>query len=662
LEPLIKLAASNDPQGQLRAVTALRGLSVDEQLRMEIVQRGGLTPLLNLSQTEDVEIQMEVLATLCNLSLCGCIGDNPLSFIKSVDISSLASFLCSADVTYRLFGAVALGNIASEKKLQGEMMETGVLDPLITVANAGDLETQRCIAYALCNLASDPKHRASIVEQGGLPPLISLACSEDPHDMRAGLATLRGLAATPDHRRPILLAGALEAMSLGARCEEDVEVRREAAAGLSVLALNEANKIDIAKNQNAMADLVALAQRPDATTARDASSALANLSENEGTHEALLGGWGSAFLAELIHQSPDTGLKREVVRCLANLAGNYATHDHLLEGECHQALVTAIELQDAHTARFASIAFMNLAAQPQNHQALIGADAHIPLVGLANGDERDLVFLNARGERKKQEVDSDEEEEKKLGFAPTQLDFEEEDERERLDKENMLELGYDLECRRYACLALGQMAASSDIHPQLLEAGALESLRESLDVEDMETRFNAAFALNKLAINSENHQVMGEGGVIPPLVQLAGEAEGDPRCQAISCLRRLALLNANSLEEVDEGILDPLSWAAEGGDAETQREVAACICNLSVSDENRVPIVGSASLVVAVAATMPEQGRGSGKISVCSGGQRGGGFSYSPPFDRGGQCHAPPVLPHALQAPLLTQRSFTCCE
>lgn len=47
-------------QAQLRAASALRGLSVDEDLRNEIVIRGGLVPLLRLSSSDDVEIQMEV--------------------------------------------------------------------------------------------------------------------------------------------------------------------------------------------------------------------------------------------------------------------------------------------------------------------------------------------------------------------------------------------------------------------------------------------------------------------------------------------------------------------------------------------------------------------------------------------------------------------------
>lgn len=68
-------------QAQLRAASALRGLSVDEDLRTQIVARGGLVPLLRLSSSDDVEIQMEVCMYVFGNVLCirsttvsGCSG------------------------------------------------------------------------------------------------------------------------------------------------------------------------------------------------------------------------------------------------------------------------------------------------------------------------------------------------------------------------------------------------------------------------------------------------------------------------------------------------------------------------------------------------------------------------------------------------------------
>ena len=104
-----------------------------------------MSPLLKLTGSEDVEVQQEVLSCLCNLSLSGCISAEHSQFIAAVDVRSLVAFLCSADTTYRLFGAVTLGNLASQSEHHEEIVGKGALEPLITISNSADLETQRCI-------------------------------------------------------------------------------------------------------------------------------------------------------------------------------------------------------------------------------------------------------------------------------------------------------------------------------------------------------------------------------------------------------------------------------------------------------------------------------------------------------------------------------------
>lgn len=64
------------------------------------------------------------------------------------------------------------------------------------------------------------------------------------------------------------------------------------------------------------------------------------------------------------------------------------------------------------------------------------------------------------------------------------------------------------EHRRYACLALGQLAMASENHEEMLTAGGLEALSASLDVDNDETIFNACYALNKFASTEENSEVM----------------------------------------------------------------------------------------------------------------------------------------------------------
>jgi hypothetical protein len=97
--------------------------------------------------------------------------------------------------------------------------------------------------------------------------------------------TQRGFAADAESRRAIVVGGALEALTLGAKNEDDVEIGRETACALCSLSLNEENKLDMAKEKGIIVDLVNLSQREDPMIARHAVSAMANIAENAKTHQ-----------------------------------------------------------------------------------------------------------------------------------------------------------------------------------------------------------------------------------------------------------------------------------------------------------------------------------------------------------------------------------------
>ena len=184
------------------------------------------------------------------------------------------------------------------------------------------------------------------------------------------------------------------------RCEDDVEVRREAAHLMFALSLNELNKVDIvglnpgcndgSSTGDFATELVALARSDDAPCARSAVAALANLSENDVTHEWLLS-WGADVLAKVAIEvvvpsdaeefgncgvggavmaaeapsvsSREVGQVREVARCIANLAGNYGTHPKLLDWSMTNFLVRSLREDDAITTRFAALGLANLSGQ-----------------------------------------------------------------------------------------------------------------------------------------------------------------------------------------------------------------------------------------------------------------------------------------------------------
>ena len=185
---------------------------------------------------------------LCNVSLAGCIGKNPALFLEKVQIDNLVSFLCSANSTYQLFGAVSIGNIASDPGLQVPVIRGGALNPLIDVANTVDLESERCIAYALCNLCTEEANRVNVLNEGGLTPILSLACSDDTRNVLAVLTTIRGFASCHEIRRSIVVNGGLEPLSKQIRKGKNLDCMKQALAAICALSLNEENKISIVKS------------------------------------------------------------------------------------------------------------------------------------------------------------------------------------------------------------------------------------------------------------------------------------------------------------------------------------------------------------------------------------------------------------------------------
>ena len=496
---------------------------------------------------------------------------------------------------------------------------SALLSPFRTrcfLGKSADLDTQRCIAYAICNLAVDPIHRGAVVEEGGLPPIISLACSNDVSDVRTAVATLRGLASAPAARRHIVVAGVFEALGLAACRDDDKDgyVKQEVAACFNYLSLNEENKLDIAKDETSLDLLVALTKNDSVPTLCQVYGALANLFENNKTHLRLLEAGrdrGFAYLTDLVIGT-DLGMLREVVRAIANLAGNHASHISLLDAGAHTSLAkVGHRNHDALVLRFVTIALANLSANKATHEALVTATVQRTLAHLACGVHRTCTVLPAEdssepsacsGTRNGQWV-NDAAGEGKRHHRYTDMKAAHGTSGDSIADATQSEivspvsLGYDVEARRYACLALGNLLSEEKNHKAVLQAGALEALVDSMSVVDAETRFDAVYACNNMATRAANHTPMALANIVGPLILLAGDADVHAQCYACACLRNLCADTEYRSAVIAEGGLIPLTQIAAKVDRlETQREVAACLCNLGLNDTNRTDMVLSGAV------------------------------------------------------------------
>lgn len=593
---IINILSLADAQAQYRAVCALRGLSTNYDIRLEMMQCDVIPLLLPLAKAEDVNLQMECLACLCNLSLCGCIGQNPLSFLDVLSVQQLVAFLCTADNTFRLFGAVTLGNISSNVDLQDNIVRSGALVPLISLSSEADLETKRCISYALVNLASDPTRRSDIVREGGLVSLLSLACSDDEQDRYVALVAIRGILYQAETRREVYLTGISEALSLGVKANQ--EIRCEVAAILNALSVNDDNKLDMALEDQFMSNVIDLLSNEDFRILRPSMACLANLTERFECHPFLRRHSVQNLILKFF-SSTDIGLVREATRCLANMSAIHENHPPIVSGGGILSLVAACNHADcdALVTRFAVLGLLNLSTLSDNHLELINVGAET-LIGIAAGEPRTWHLLDIVGEKLVgTDVSSSSAEPLELHSPRANNDF-----------QFIKTHGFDLEARRYAALTLGNIAISVSSHIHLVNARCIQALNQCLTSPDGETRFNAAFAMNKLAMNHQNISFMGSQKVIPPLINLLSLSQlFETKGQVVAALRHLAYDTNNRLNMLEGLVLEPLAVLAqesETKDLEILRELCALTTQLTLSDSLRFPICANSKLLAEISSLM----------------------------------------------------------
>ncbi len=578
----------------LYAVSALRSLAIDESIRHGLVKQGALPSLLRLTQSSDIHTQSEVLGCLCNLSLSGCFGDNPTAFLQVVNTENLITFLCSADVTCQLFGAVTLGNIASEQALQEPLISGGVLNPLMTVAQSADSETQRCIAYALCNLAVGVQYRKAIVNAGGLLSIVSLFCSNDSKDQFTGISTLRAISSDPCSRRAVVEAGALKALVVAGRGllqtteigEEEAKpaetnensaltrlASREAMHSICTLSLNELNKIQIvAEALPRLVDEILEKNGQDEECRLYALGTLANLSENERLHvELLRAGVAQAVISTLPSgQTPKMGRSsttsginsslssnnswvfHEVSRTFANLLCSSASICWLDDNgdicEIGHGIALLLAANDPTTRHFAAIAASNL-----RHAFVEYAPLLVELIGQSRKTSCDFKWRDSS-----------------ISLSDSIGDMTVlESGRHRSNRENPAPSRNDEHniYRYAACLALAQIAGHDEGRRHLLSdslgLGCLENLCYCVSAcDDEQITFNAAFALNRLAEDPlpESKILMGSVAipVVAGLLKCIEDHNHGTIGQLIAVLKRLCITPENALAAISEGILEPI--------------------------------------------------------------------------------------------------------
>ena len=548
-DSMISLLGSDERQLQLRSVSYLRGLSANSKNRSFLTERGIVELLLELATTQDVEIQMETLSALCNISLGGYIGSNPQGLLEKIQTNNLISFLCSSNSTYRLFGALSIGNIVSDTDLLKPVLGNGALLPLIDTANSADMESLRCISYAICNICSSEPNRVNVVRKGGLLPLLSLTCSSNNNDVLAALSTIRGLASCHEIRRDIVVGGALEPLfTCLERCAHHDECVKEATLAICALSLNEENKKDIV-NSNQFVILISGVNMTN-EIAVISLRILGNCAENQELHRSIFTKVHNTSLFRASLSSMGT-VSAELCRFYCNLCSNPDMHQALVQEKVPQILIDFSRMKLERVTRYCILGLMNLTTETGNHQ-------HLNELG---SDFFDLLFL-----------------------ALSNND----------DTTNTTKI----QIKRYACLTVGSLARTKLFDDWLSKEKLIDVLAQLLQNHDEELRQNALFALNKLAATQqqETRSKMKKYNIDVFTVNHAFKVSINERSHGLATLRHLSSNDEVRVNIMKGNGLRLLEESLDAGSNEIKREVAAILFYLTLNDACKKIVVKSSIL------------------------------------------------------------------
>jgi len=124
------------------------------------------------------------------------------------------------------FGAFALSNLAAVEKYQQRIVDSGAMEILVALACTDSRSTQHWSLATLRGICYNPQHRAMAVKQGILDPLVLMARADQVEVLREVSAAFNCLSAAEENKRE--MADRVLSTVLALLLSGDKEVERHA--------------------------------------------------------------------------------------------------------------------------------------------------------------------------------------------------------------------------------------------------------------------------------------------------------------------------------------------------------------------------------------------------------------------------------------------------
>ena len=131
LKLMVAFSFPGENISQYQAVAAIRGLSIHPEISTRLVEAGALDPLLMTAEQSGAEVQGEVAAALCNMSLS---ESNKLALSHSGGLKALSHLMRSDDQHRLHYALAAIANIAEivDGHTHNRIIESDIVEPMLS--------------------------------------------------------------------------------------------------------------------------------------------------------------------------------------------------------------------------------------------------------------------------------------------------------------------------------------------------------------------------------------------------------------------------------------------------------------------------------------------------------------------------------------------------
>lgn len=237
------------------ALTHWDATHLDEN-RQQLVNAGAIPVLVSLLNSMDTDVQYYCTTALSNIAVDGA-NRKKLAQTEPKLVSSLVALMESSSLKVQCQAALALRNLASDgnpssrvvvrllmskylaEKYQLEIVKADGLTPLLRLLQSTYLPLILSAAACVRNVSIHPQNESPIIDSGFLQPLITLLSFKDNEEVQChAISTLRNLAASSEkNKTAIVKAGAVQTIK-ELVLEVPMNVQSEMTACIAVLALS----------------------------------------------------------------------------------------------------------------------------------------------------------------------------------------------------------------------------------------------------------------------------------------------------------------------------------------------------------------------------------------------------------------------------------------